>query len=310
MEKKFSVIGVGAVNVDQVTILPRFPEEDTKTKTKFYYQQIGGPVPVALLYLQYLGINTNLIATIGSDQIGKYIKKSFPQLPEQPQKQSAISQVWINQTNGSRTIVYNRGTLTPIPPETITEEILKGSQILHFDAQEPKAAAHAADFAHKLGLTVSFDTGDFKPQSETLLKKADVVISPKRFGKTAEEIAGYGPKIAVVTDGANGINYFYEGKNRFIPSYKIKATETVGAGDIFCGALIYSLLKKTPFDDSIRFAAAAAAIKCSKIGRYFATVSEIRTLVEKTDKEWYNTLRGDEKIRRSQALWHLQADFG
>lgn len=276
MDIKNSVIGIGAVCVDQVSLLPNFPQEDTKIKTNSYYQQVGGPVPVALLYLNHFGINTRLTATVGDDQNGKFIKNSFPELLKQSRKQTATAQVWINQLTGTRTIAYNRGTLNPLVPELISKSILENSQILHLDYQEPKAAGYAANLARQLGITVTFDTGDFKPQSEILLKKADVVIAPKRFGKTSLEITKFGPKIAVVTDGANGLTYSCEGKTAFLPSYKIKVVETVGAGDIFCGAFIYSLLRKMPLNVGIRFASAAAAIKCTKIGRYFASEKEIK----------------------------------
>ena len=286
MPAKLKVVGIGAVCVDQVSLLPHFPQEDTKIKANSYYQQVGGPVAVALMYLNRLGVNASLIASIGDDQAADYIKQSLPKLNQQSGRQTAVSQVWINQENGTRTIAYNRGTLAPMLAKSITEETLKGSQILHFDAQEPEAAAYAAGLAHELKITVTYDTGDFKPQSETLLKKADVVISPKRFGKTAQQISRFGPKIAIVTDGANGLTYSHQGKTTFLKSYKVKAVETVGAGDIFSGALIYSLLKKMPLDTGVRFASAAAAIKCSKIGRYFASEKEVKDfLVEMEGNE-------------------------
>lgn len=279
MKPKYSVIGIGAVCIDQVNILPDFPKEDTKIKVDSFYQQIGGPVAVALMYLKQLGYNTKLIASVADDQNGKFIQKSFPELLQQPKKLTAASQVWINQLTGTRTIAYNRGTLNPLALELISKSILENSQILHLDCQEPKAAGYAADLAHQLGITVTFDTGDFKPQSEILLKKADVVIAPKRFGKTSSEITKFGPKIAVVTDGANGLTYSYKGKTTFLASYKVKAVETVGAGDIFSGALIYSLLEKMPLDVGINFANAAAAIKCSKIGHYFSPEKEIKKFI-------------------------------
>jgi sugar/nucleoside kinase (ribokinase family) len=283
MEKNYSVVGIGAVCLDQVSLLPNFPAEDTKVKTNSYYQQVGGPAPVALLFLNHLGIKTYLVAGVGDDQTGSFIKKSFPELTQERGRQSATAQVWINQTNGTRTIAYNRGSLSPLPKTIITQSVFNTAKILHFDGQEPKTSAEAADLAHRFGITVTYDAGDFKPQSELLLKKADVVIAPKRFGKTAEEIANFGPKIAVVTDGANGLSYCFEQKTVFLPSFKVKTVETVGAGDIFSGALIYSLLKKMPLNKGIRFASAAAAIKCSRIGRYFAAEKEIEATVEKTE---------------------------
>ena len=69
-----------------------------------------------------------------------------------------------------------------------------------------------------------------------------------------------------VTDGANG-SWWHDGQpsitSRLI---RIKAIDTLGAGDVFHGACVLMLAEGRDFEQALRFSAAAAAIKCTRFG--------------------------------------------
>lgn len=65
----------------------------------------------------------------------------------------------------------------------------------------------------------------------------------KDIDLAARKIMDFGPKILLITDGANGVTYYCHGNKGFIPSLRVKAVDTTGAGDIFFGTFIYELLK-------------------------------------------------------------------
>ena len=50
------------------------------------------------------------------------------------------------------------------------------------------------------------------------------------------------------------------------PGMAVKAVDTTGAGDVFRGAFIYALLRGDAPRDIVRFANAAAAISCTRMG--------------------------------------------
>ena len=51
-----------------------------------------------------------------------------------------------------------------------------------------------------------------------------------------------------------------------VPGFAVDAVDTTGAGDVFHAGAVYGLLQGWPVDDTLRFAAAAAALKCERIG--------------------------------------------
>ena len=51
-----------------------------------------------------------------------------------------------------------------------------------------------------------------------------------------------------------------------IPAFAVEAVDTTGAGDVFRGAFIYGYLEGWPLDETMRFANAAAAVSCTRLG--------------------------------------------
>jgi sugar/nucleoside kinase (ribokinase family) len=69
-----------------------------------------------------------------------------------------------------------------------------------------------------------------------------------------------------VTLGARG-SMLLAGEQLFdAPTFPVTAVDTTGAGDVFRGALIYSLLRGDRPDGMLRFANAAAALSCTREG--------------------------------------------
>jgi ribokinase len=57
-----------------------------------------------------------------------------------------------------------------------------------------------------------------------------------------------------------------KGKIFFQDPFHIKPIDTTGAGDVYHGAYIYGLLRGWDMPTCMRFASAASALKCEKMG--------------------------------------------
>lgn len=69
-----------------------------------------------------------------------------------------------------------------------------------------------------------------------------------------------------VTDGPAGIYWRDGGAVRHIDAFKVDAIDTLGAGDTFHGAFTFGLVETGDVVQSMRFASATAAIKCTRFG--------------------------------------------
>jgi len=88
-----------------------------------------------------------------------------------------------------------------------------------------------------------------------------------------------------VTDGPDGVYWLEEGKVRHMPAFKVEAIDTLGAGDTFHGAFTFALVDGGDVVQALRFASAAAAIKCTRFGGLTGapTRAEVEDFLAKTE---------------------------
>ncbi len=92
-------------------------------------------------------------------------------------------------------------------------------------------------------------------------------------GRAAADLAKAGARNAVVTAGAAGAAYRGQHPGPggpagvlAVPGYRVRAVDTVGAGDTFVGALAVALAAGVPAGDAVRAASAAAATAATRPG--------------------------------------------
>ena len=74
------------------------------------------------------------------------------------------------------------------------------------------------------------------------------------------------PRLAVVTAGTEGAFAFGPEGEIHQPAFRVAVKDTTGAGDVFHAGFGYGLLKGWEQAMTLRFAAAVAAIKCTRVG--------------------------------------------
>ena len=162
------------------------------------------------------------------------------------------------------------------------------ARILHLDGEFAGAALEAARAVKDSGGLVTMDLGSPKPGSEKLLPLVDILVVSRQCAQAwvgaedTEEAAPYflerGAGAVVQTRGADGA-WYEDGSQAFHqPGFDVKAEDTTGAGDVFCGGLLHALLSGYDRCDAVCFAGAAAAIKCAGRGNRNALPTEAQVL--------------------------------
>jgi sulfofructose kinase len=83
---------------------------------------------------------------------------------------------------------------------------------------------------------------------------------------------GYGNSL-IVTLGGNGVMWLEGDELRHFPAFQVKVVDTLAAGDVWHGAFTLALGEGLPQAEAIRFATAAAALKCTQFGGRAGTPS-------------------------------------
>jgi sugar/nucleoside kinase (ribokinase family) len=79
-------------------------------------------------------------------------------------------------------------------------------------------------------------------------------------------IARVAPGFLAATNGPDGVLWLENGRPRRLAAFPIEAVDTLGAGDTFHGAFALALAEGCDLNRAMRFAAAAAALKCTRFG--------------------------------------------
>ena len=277
------IVGLGANVLDTLISCQNFPKEDTKMKSDAITVYGGGPVGNALVIASKLGIATEAIGAFAGDAAGERIKGELESFGVNisacvtlADATSFVSYIILSEKGGTRTCLYNRGTV-PDDKENLRLSSIDSETVLHLDGNYLKCAITAAKYAKEKGALVSLDAGGLYDGIEELLPFVDILIPSAEFamGITKTNSPGaaiielykkYSPRVLAVTDGANGGYYIKDGKPFSYDSFKIKAVDTNGAGDTFHGAFLAAYLDGLKIDECCRFASAASAYKCLHSG--------------------------------------------
>ena len=156
----------------------------------------------------------------------------------------------------------------------------------------PALIAHKADYEERL-------RREWLPSSHLVkVSSQDLrwLYPEKDYGEVAADWLEHGPRAVVITDGGDGVTLYRPGKSALsVSAPTVEVVDTVGAGDTFTGALMVALLEKTETRDGdvlqldsladttwrevLSYAAAAAALNCTRPGADPPTASELDTFM-------------------------------
>jgi sugar/nucleoside kinase (ribokinase family) len=145
---------------------------------------------------------------------------------------------------------------------------------------ESRCAAFCTDLcaeARRRGIPVIVDVDRAMSLREGLLTASShLVFSSEPLQETAgvaddgealKKIAKLTPSFLAGTRGAQGTIWFDEHQAlQQTPAFPVHTVDTLGAGDVFHGALALAITEKQDLRAALRFASAAAALKCTRFG--------------------------------------------
>ena len=282
---RVDVVGLGLNAMDYITVVPHFPERQKKTPVSAVRLEPGGQVATALTTCSRLGLTTRYFGSVGSDDLGRAQLESLRfedidvtgvRIVEGVTSQMAIA--LIEEGVGERTLIWHRDPRLTFPPDEVSRAVIASSRILHLDGRDSRAALRAAQLAKEHDIRVVIDIDQiYDDTTVQLLALVDYLIAAEEF---AIELTGYEslervvqalsdrfPKaITGVTLGAGGAIFMIDGKPERSNAFEVDVRDTTGAGDVFHGAFIFGVLQDWGLRDTIRFAHATAAMKCTQFG--------------------------------------------
>ena len=188
---------------------------------------------------------------------------------------ASVSLILLDAT-GEKTIATRRGVnLGNVLPVDAGKLVADVDAVL-IDNRFPEfvtAVCRAAQ-ARKIPIVIDLDLAT-KPDDPLLKFGTHVVSSAEALhgttgvsdhGAGLQHLADHVSGFLANTDGPNGVYWLDGGALRHLPAFKVKAIDSLGAGDAFHGAFTLGLAEGHDLEIVMRFASATAALKCTHFG--------------------------------------------
>ena len=171
--------------------------------------------------------------------------------------------------------------ITPKDIEDVSELITSASLIMLQLEIPPQSCRRAAEIAKEAGVPVMLDPAPAPLGQLDFLHLVDYLtpneleaealtgiplLDDAAAEKNAQALLELGPANVAITLGSRG-SYMANAQGHFkLAARTVKAVDTTGAGDTFCGFLATALVKGFSFKEAAEVAAAAASLSVSKAG--------------------------------------------
>lgn len=283
IDKPFDVVGMGLNSVDFLTVVPEFPAPNSKMKMLHFSKQGGGQVATALVTLSRWGVRAKYIGKVGADELGQFSLQSIRQealdvssVTTEPKATNQFATIIVDGSTGDRTILWNRDERLMYREGELRKEEVCSGKILHLDGHDIHAALRCARWAREERIPTAIDLDKVEPLTPALIKEIDFIITSSRFPmmytgisdrkKALLELQKQTSGFLCSTLGHEGAITLVNGEFLHVEGFRVNVVDTTGAGDVFHGGFIYGLLQNWEVAEILRFANAAAALKCKELG--------------------------------------------
>jgi sugar/nucleoside kinase (ribokinase family) len=294
-----AVLCAGGAVQDIVMRVEAFPKPGHKVQGSEYVVTTGGQSGNAAVAIARLGGDAFYAGTLGApdDPVASEIVAALEQegvdcsgTVRVKGAKSSVSLIMLD-TGGEKMIATRRDSgLNHAELPHIPELVARADAVLA-DNRYPLFAVPVCNAAKARGIprVLDFDKPT-KFDDPLLLLQTHVVASADAAREATGEqdlraaLKTMGQHLdcfLAITDGPAGYYWLDGGELRHVPAFKVDVVDSLGAGDVFHGAFALRLAETGDEVESMRFASAAAAIKCTRFGGTTgaATREEVETFL-------------------------------
>ena len=299
----WDVVGVGANSVDLVHLLPAAPQPSGPHAKQRIHRQLvscGGQMTTALACVAGFGWRTKYIGATGDDERGGVLRAAMQDrrvdMSGALTRRGATNQfavILVDESTGERIVLWDRDERLALQPDEIPDDAIDGARLLHVDDVDQAAAIAAARRGRADGIPVTSDIdrltdltpdlvaavtipmfAEHVPPALTGIGDAEGALRALRRNHDGLLIVTLGTAGALALDGDRVIRS---------PGFAVHAVDTTGAGDVFRAGFIHGRLSGWPLEQTLRFANAAAAVSCTRLGALagIPSLADVEAMLER-----------------------------
>lgn len=262
----------------------KFPDAGSKVQASEFLITVGGQAGNAAVAAARLGARTSFAGPLGDDN-DEFAHRIVDNLRREnidcryvvrvPGATSSVSLILVDAA-GEKMIATRRDQgLNGIVPENAAQAVATADAVI-LDNRYPDFSIPICRAAAERGIPRVLDLDRAAAPDNPLLMACSHVIASAEALRNDSGAKDLHPALRKLgdsfkgflafTDGADGVYWLDNGEVRHLPAFKVKAVDTLGAGDVFHAGFAVRLVESGDVVEAMRFASAAAAIKCTRFG--------------------------------------------
>jgi ribokinase len=288
--KTGKLVVLGSINADHILNINHFPQPGETVIGKQYTLAFGGKGANQAVAAGRSGADISFIACVGDDDIGERVRKQLASDHIDTQSIEAIKDsttgvalIFVN-AEGENVIGIDAGANKAVTPEYLDryKQQVIGASALLMQLESPlETVIAAAKIAKDNDTQVILNPAPACELPDELLARVDMITpneteaekltgikvdSNEDAARAAKALHDKGIATVIITLGSKGVWLSQNGEGKLVAGFRVKAVDTIAAGDTFNGALVTALLEGKPMDSAVLFAHAAAAIAVTRPG--------------------------------------------
>ena len=282
------VVCVGHSTFDTTMPVKEYPKENIKHRLETRIECGGGPASNGAYLMAKWGMDVTMCSVIGDDYYADRVIDDFKKigadityLEKMPNHITTSSYIIANMSNGSRTIL----SVKDDPVRKLSKPITVPADVILIDGEHPESAYEV--LMNNPNAISVIDAGRLNDDTKHLGKMVTYLVCSKDFAEDFsnkkidvenkallieifEELRDYFKTNVIITLEAAGSFTIIDGEYQIIPSIKVKALDSTGAGDIFHGAFTYFIANNYPLLQAIHLASITSAISVTRVGSRYS----------------------------------------
>ncbi|WP_145330666.1 ribokinase [Paenibacillus xylanexedens] len=271
---------IGSSSMDLVVTSSRRPGAGETVLGESFKTVPGGKGANQAVAAARLGAEVVMIGRVGDDTFGKDILENFKAnrvntSNVKPVTHSESGTAHIILAEGDNSIVVVEAANREVTPAYVDEaaEAIRNADIVLIQQEIPEETViHVSQLCAQYKTPLLLNPAPARAVPQEVIDNASYITPNEHEAgilfkgmKPAEALRQH-PNKLFITEGSKGVRYFDGNEEVLVPTYKVEAVDTTGAGDTFNAAFAVALAEGKSIQDSVRFANRAASLSVTKFG--------------------------------------------